>query len=137
MEFSELILKVNEWFKNHSDAEINDILNNIKITSGNVTKEELIKIKNNYFNDFRSTHIFYTESELFDYAFDKGYKLGIVQNISNVSETNKKPKFKIGDLVLYGGICKIIDYNQSYELPYQLDNGLWVMEEMLTPYGNS
>ena len=30
MEFSELILKVNEWFKNHSDAEINDILNNIK-----------------------------------------------------------------------------------------------------------
>lgn len=49
----------------------------------------------------------------------------------------KKPKFKIGDLVLYGGICKIIDYNQSYELPYQLDNGLWVMEEMLTPYGNS
>lgn len=90
MEFSELILKVNEWFKNHSDAEINDILNNIKIASGNVTKEELTEIKNNYFNDFRSTHIFYTESELFDYAFDKGYKLGVVQNISNVSETNKK-----------------------------------------------
>ena len=135
MELTELILKMNEWFKNHSNEEINEILGNLQDKK---VDKEYIKLRDKYFNQFLDDNLIYTDSEIFNFAFDAGYELGKKENISNVTVIKKEPKFHIKDLVLCGNnICEIIDYNEHYNLPYQLDNGYWVTEEMLTPYGNS